>query len=69
MMTEFILKDLSLDRYGEFRESPSLHSLFFKCFQNNISGVPIVLKTRRVSMRIWVRSLASLSSLKDLALL
>ena len=37
MTTEFLQEDLSLGRYGTFRESLSLHLLFSKCLQLKIS--------------------------------
>ena len=40
MTVQFFLEDQSLGRYGEFRESLSLHLLFFKCLQLKIINIP-----------------------------
>ena len=39
MITEFLLEDLSLSRWGEFRKSFSLHLLFFKYLQLKIFNI------------------------------
>lgn len=38
--TEFLSEGLSLGRWGEFRESLSLHWLLFKCLQFKITNMP-----------------------------